>query len=451
MRNENEIQVIYAAIRAAGGTPYMVGGSVRDMVVGTTPKDVDTEVFGIAYAPLVEALSRFGSVNAVGVSFGVIKLRTPAGNEYDFSLPRRDSKTGQGHRGFMVEVDHTMTITEAAKRRDFTINAISIDGDGNVVDPYGGLDDLRTRTLRHTSAQFGEDPLRVLRGMQFAGRMDLTVTNETAAICRELRSEYHTLAKERIWGEWEKWAAKSVVPSQGLEFLNATGWVWEYPELAALRGVPQEPEWHKEGSVWEHEKMVCDAAAAIAIRENLNPAKRATLVFGALCHDFGKPATTVTNEKGRIVSPGHDMAGVEPTITFMTSIGAPAAMIAEVAELTQYHMRHIGFEGGKAARRLANQMTATSAQMLGWIMEADHSGRPWTGEFTMPEDGVAFIASMTEAKEAIQPILMGRHLIDMGVKPGPAMGHILRMVQTAQVEGIVTDFQQAQAYARTLI
>ena len=174
-------------------------------------------------------------------------------------------------------------------------------------------------------------------------------------------------------------------------------------------------------------------------------------MFGALCHDFGKPATTVTNEKGRIVSPGHDREGVQPTITFMTSIGAPAAMIAEVAELTQYHMRHIGFEGGKAARRLANQMTATSAQMLGWIMEADHSGRPWTGEFVMPEDGVAFIASMTEAKEAIQPILMGRHLIDMGVKPGPAMGHILRMVQTAQVEGMVTDFQQAQAYARTLI
>lgn len=455
MRNEKEISAIYSAIRQAGGNPYMVGGSVRDMVVGTQPKDVDTEVFGIAYAPLVEVLSHFGSVNAVGVSFGVIKLRTPSGNEYDFSLPRRDSKTGKGHKGFMVEVDHSMTIADAAKRRDYTINAISIDVDGNVVDPYNGLDDLRTRTLRHTSEQFGEDPLRVLRGMQFAGRMDLTVTDETAAICRDLRTEYDTLAQERIWGEWEKWAAKSVVPSQGLEFLNATSWVYQYPELAALIGVPQEPEWHPEGSVWIHTKMVCDAAAAIAIREGLNATQRATLVFGALCHDLGKPATTVVNDSGRIVSPGHDREGVQPTITFMTSIGAPAAMIAEIAELTQYHMRHIGFEGGKAARRLANQMTATTPQMLGWIMEADYNGRPWTGEFTMPEDGFDFIASMTkamtEAKEAIQPILMGRHLIEMGVKPGPKMGHILRLVQAAQVEGIVTDFEQAQAYARTLI
>lgn len=447
-----EVTAIYSAIRQVGGTPYMVGGSVRDMVVGNQPKDIDTEVFGISAGVLVDVLARFGSVNAVGVSFGVIKLRTSTGSEYDFSLPRRDSKTGQGHKGFMVQVDHTMTIAEAARRRDFTINAISIDGDGNVVDPYNGMADLHNRVLRHTSDQFGEDPLRVLRGMQFAARMDLTVTAETAAICRDLRAEYHTLAKERIWGEWEKWASKGIVPSQGMEFLNATGWVHEYPELAALIGVEQEPEWHPEGSVWTHTKMVCDAAAAIAVREGLDATRRATLVFGALCHDMGKPATTVRNqENGRITSAGHAEAGVEPAIYFMTSIGAPAAMIAEVAELTQYHMRHIGFEGGKAARRLANQMTATTPQMLGWIMEADHSGRPWTGEFMMPQDGIDFIAGMTKAKEAIQPILMGRHLIEMGVKPGPQMGHILRMVQAAQVEGTVTDFEQAQAYARSIM
>ncbi|MBK8188944.1 MAG: HD domain-containing protein [Vampirovibrionales bacterium] len=443
-------ETIREEIESAGGRAYMVGGSVRDMLCGHIYKDIDTEVYGMSADALVGVLGRFGEVNTVGASFGVIKLRA-GGEEFDFSLPRRDSRVGVGHRGFMVEVDHTMTVSEAARRRDFTINAISVDRAGCIIDPYGGVDDLRARRLRHTSEAFAEDPLRVLRGFQFAGRMRLTVTRPTAALCRSLIREYPTLARERVWGEWEKWASKSETPSLGLEFLVSTGWVALYPEIAAMLRVPQDQEWHPEGSVYLHTKHVVDAAMAIARREGLSAERRATLVFAALCHDMGKPATTQRSEtSGRWVAPGHAEAGVEPARRFMESIGAPRAMIEEVAELVAFHMRHIGFTGGRAARRLAATMKATTPYMLGLIMEADHSGRPWTGEFIMPADGAAFVAEMDAAMTAVQPILMGRHLIAVGMRPGPAMGRVLRMVHEAQVEGEVASFDQALAMAMRL-
>jgi tRNA nucleotidyltransferase (CCA-adding enzyme) len=441
---------VYDAIRGqieeAGGRAYIVGGSVRDMLCGHTPKDIDTEVYGVSAGTLVDVLARFGEVNTVGASFGVIKLRA-GGDEFDFSLPRRDSRTGAGHRGFMVEVDHTMTIEEAARRRDYTINAISVDRDGHVIDPYGGVEDLRARRLRHTSAAFAEDALRVLRGFQFAGRMRLTVTRETAALCRSLISEYPTLARERVWGEWEKWASKSETPSMGMEFLVSSGWVRLYPEIAAMLRVPQDPTWHPEGSVYLHTKHVVDAAMAIAQRDGLSADRRVTLVLAALCHDMGKPATTQRNEGGRWVAPGHAEAGVEPARRFLESIGAQRAMIEEIAELVAFHMRHIGFSGGRAARRLAASMKATTPYMLGLVMEADHSGRPWAGEFLMPADGAAFIAEMEAAVSAVQPILMGRHLIAIGMRPGPAMGKVLRMVHDAQVEGEVSSLDDALAMA----
>lgn len=442
---------IVTEIERIGGRAYMVGGSVRDRIVGHDPKDIDTEVYGVSAGALVGVLERFGTVSAVGVAFGVLKLRAGE-HEFDFSTPRRDNRTGAGHRGFMVEVDHTMTVEEASRRRDFTINAISVDREGKIVDPYGGVADLKARRLRHTSAAFAEDVLRVLRGFQFAGRMELTVTRETARLCRSLTPEYGTLARERIWEEWRKWAAKSVRPSAGLEFLVSSGWVRLYPEIAGIIGVPQDREWHPEGSVYLHTKHVCDAAAAIADREGMDADRRAVLVLAALCHDFGKAVCTVRHEEsGRWVSPGHAEAGVPLAVSFLESIGAPRSVIDEVAELVAYHMRHIGFTGGRAARRLAASMKATTPRMLGLIMEADYSGRPWVGEFVTPEDAVAFVAAMEEAQSAIAPLLMGRHLIDIGVKPGPVMGRILRAVSAAQIDGEVASFDDALALAHHLI
>lgn len=438
------------AIIEAGGTPYITGGAARDFVAGVPYADIDTEVHGMDYDAVLAVLRRFGRADIVGRSYGVIKLYV-GGESFDFTLPRRERKIAAGHAGFAVDVDAGMTLAEAMARRDFTVNAIYIAADGSIVDLFGGVDDLAARRLRHTSERFAEDPLRVLRGMQFAGRFGMSVARDTARLCRSLRNEYAALSIERVWGEWEKWASKSVRPSAGLEFLVSTGWVYLYPEIAALMGVRQDPEWHPEGSAYIHTKNVVDAAMAIARREALSDTERITLMLAALCHDFGKPATTVVGERsGRWVAPGHAEAGAEPARRFLESIGAPARIILAVVELVTYHMRHIGFAGGRAARRLAADMKATTPRMLGLLMEADASGRPWTGEFIVPAEAVAFIAEMETAVEAVQPILMGRHLKDH-MRPGPDMGNVLRAVHAAQIEGAVQDFASAMALAMSLI
>jgi len=239
---------ILQAIVAAGGDPIKVGGCIRDELLGLESKDVDVEVFGLSAEALCIVLRRFGKVSIVGESFGVIKLTTED-EDFDFSLPRRDNKTGRGHRGFQVEVDHTMTPAEAALRRDFTINAIGKRLDGQLVDPYGGKQDLLNGVLRAISEHFSEDPLRVLRGFQFASRFKLIADARTLDMCQKLICEADTLAIERIWGEWEKWALKGVLPSLGLRFLVESGWIRLYPELLNLIDVPQDPEWHPEG--WE--------------------------------------------------------------------------------------------------------------------------------------------------------------------------------------------------------
>lgn len=238
---------IITDIEAEGGTCYQVGGCVRDRLLGVAPKDIDVEVYAMKSDALISVLARYGKVSTVGAAFGVIKVRVGE-TEFDFSMPRRDSKSGAGHKGFIVETDSRMTLPEAAARRDFTINAISQDTQGNIHDPYNGAADLEQRILRHVSPAFAEDPLRVLRGMQFAARFDMSVAQETAALCRSLLPAYGTLSIERVWTEWQKWATKGRVPSRGLSFLYRTGWINLYPELAALIGLPQEPEWHPEGT-----------------------------------------------------------------------------------------------------------------------------------------------------------------------------------------------------------
>jgi hypothetical protein len=239
--------LIACAARKAG--PRLVGGGVRDWLLGIASKDFDVEVGDMTLEELHRALLPFGSTDVVGRSFGVIKLRHN-GLEYDFSLPRRESKTGAGHRGFAVEPDPSLSDHAAAARRDFTINAIAYDPfSGAVIDPYNGQADLSARILRHTSAAFVEDPLRVLRAMQLAARFDLSLAPETAQLCQSISAAFTELPVERIWAEWEKWAVKSIKPSRGITVLEATGWLNHFPEIAALRGCTQEPEWHPEGDV----------------------------------------------------------------------------------------------------------------------------------------------------------------------------------------------------------
>lgn len=440
------------------GRPRLVGGGVRDALLGLTPKDFDMEVAGVDFETLHRALAPFGATDVVGRSFGVIKVRSASGGaEYDFSLPRRESKTGAGHRGFSVAPDPTLSDAEAAARRDFTINAIAQDPfTGELIDPHSGVRDLKAGLLRHTSEAFVEDPLRVLRAFQLAGRFGFTLAPETAALCRRIADTYGELPVERVWGEWEKWAAKSTKPSRGLTVLEETDWLKHFPEIAALRDTPQDPEWHPEGDVFNHTRHCLDAL--VTFEDWKTSEHRSLLTFAVLAHDFGKPATTEMLEKdGRLRwrSPAHPSVGGPLAKNFLRRIGAPLAFDTPVCALVENHHAHdrgnLPFTD-RAIRRLALRLVPATIHQLALVMCADARGRPPVP----PEETLARIDDLVAMADALQfkntpprPILLGRHLISLGYKPAPAFKPLLDAAFEAQLDGVFSDEAGAMTWLRS--
>ncbi len=445
------------ALRAAGGRPRLVGGCVRDWVLGLEPKDFDVEVFGMDFATMGRALAPFGPTDLIGRSFGVLKVRLE-GVEYDFSLPRRESKTGAGHRGFAVAPDPALSEADAAARRDFTINAIAYDPfTERVIDPHGGKADVEKKILRHTSAAFREDPLRVLRGMQLAARFELTMAPETIRECHLIGDTFAELPVERVWAEWDKWAVKSARPSLGLAVLEQTGWLAHFPEIAALDGLPQDPEWHPEGDVFTHTCLCLDALARQAGWRDTDAATRRTLSFAVLAHDFGKATTTAHAERRgelRWISPGHEAAGGPIAEAFLRRIGAPHDLLERVPPLVMNHLAHHHGQTDfhdNAVRRLARRLAPATLDQLITVMLADHHGRP-------PLESADTMARLAQLREAAQrlalqdsapkPLLLGRHLQAAGLKPGPQFRPILDAAFEAQLEGAFSDETGAAAWLR---
>lgn len=432
------------------GEPRLVGGGVRDWLLGLAPKDFDLEVRGVDFEALHRALAPFGSTDVVGRSFGVIKVRSRAtGAEYDFSLPRRESKTGAGHRGFAVVPDPGLSDAEAAARRDFTVNAIAVDPfTGALVDPHGGQRDLAARVLRHTSAAFIEDPLRVLRAFQLAARFNFALAPETAALCRSISNTFAELPVERVWGEWAKWAEKATVPSRGLAVLEQTGWLEHFPEVRALRGTPQEPEWHPEGDVFTHTQHCTDALVALKEWDESDATRRRLLMFAVLAHDFGKPGTTSYAEKRgamRWISPGHESAGGPLAKSFLRRIGAPLDYDLPVCALVAHHLAHhhgAAVFTDSAVRRLARKLAPANIDDLSLVMRADANGRP---PLKSPEiharidELVAKAHAMAIADNAPKPIVQGRHLLALGLQPSPEFKPIIDAAFEAQLDGAFGD------------
>ena len=437
-----------SALRSAGGRPRLVGGCVRDWLLGLEPKDFDIEVFGLDYETMGRVLAPFGPTDLVGRSFGVLKVRLD-GMEYDFSLPRRESKTGAGHRGFAVAPDPALTEAEAAARRDFTINAIAYDPlENRIIDLHEGATDLKNKILRHTSPAFAEDPLRVLRGFQLAARFELTLAPETAALGRAISDSYSELPVERVWGEWDKWATKAVKPSLGLVVLKQTGWLRHFPEIAALDGVPQEPEWHPEGDVLTHTNHCLDALVGLASWRDGVPATRRRLSFSVLAHDFGKATTTKQAERrGRLrwVSPEHEAAGGPLAGSFLQRLGAPLELIDHVRPLVMNHLLHHDQQPAfrdTTVRRLARKITPATLDELLAVMESDHLGRPPL----VPRETVQRINQLRTAAHRLalehsapKPIVLGRHLIALGYQPGPQFKLALDAAFESQLDGAFAD------------
>ena len=437
----------------------LVGGCVRDELMGIDPKDWDVEIYGIEPQTLREILNSFGEVNAVGEAFTVYKI----GQDLDVSMPRRERKIGRGHKGFVVEGDPKMSFEEAARRRDFTINAILQDAlTGEIIDPFSGREDITNRIIRYVSGEtFAEDSLRVLRAAQFAARFEFDITAETVELCRQI--DVTDLPKERIWGEFEKILLKADKPSIGIKWLYDLGVVRQiFPELEALVGVPQEPEWHPEGNVDVHTLLVVDQARKLI--DDLPYEKRVTVMLGALCHDLGKPATTEFFD-GRWRSHAHDVAGVEPTLSFLDKLNVYTIngydARDQIVELVRYHLKPGEFYkqrenlGDGAFRRLARKV---EPDLLYRVARADTLGRnaPWLPPETyfdaVPQEWfIEKVRELAVESEAPQPILMGRHLIELGLKPSPKFKQILDAVYELQLDGKITNLEGAIAEAKKII
>jgi len=454
------------AIRRAGGRALLVGGWVRDQLRGEKSVDYDIEVYNLEPARLRSLLEARGMVNAVGESFTVYKIKLNRAVDsrieippVDVSLPRRESKTGRGHRAFEVTGDPQMSVEEAARRRDFTINAIMYDPlVGEFIDPFGGMKDIERRIIRAVDTQtFVEDSLRVLRAMQFASRFEYEIDEATVGLCRGI--DLSDLPSERIWAEVEKWLLQSRRPSIGWWAARTLGIVEKlWPECQSLIDCQQEPEWHPEGDVWIHSGMVLDEARKLI--DDLPYAKKVTVMLGALCHDFGKPPTTQF-EDGRIRSKGHEEAGVRPTEEFLDRLNIYTLdgydVRHQVKALVQYHLSPGHFykvhERGEtvsdgAFRRLAQKV---EPDLLYRVARADCLGR--AGDFK-PDAMEWFIARARElavVEKPPEPILKGRHVLALGLQPGPRVGQVTKAVYELQLDGAVTNLDEAIAAAREVV
>ncbi len=436
---------IIELLESGGATNvFIVGGFVRDFLLGIESKDVDIEVYGLSYRAIERILSPHFHVGLVGQSFGVIKVD----NMIDVALPRRESKVGLGHKGFDVETSPNLAPEEAFSRRDFTINAIGLRRDGSFYDPFDGIGDLERKALRATGPAFKDDPLRVLRGMQFASRFGFTMDAETIALCREVFSEFDTLSAERIFEEWRKWARKSVRPELGLDVLQATGWLAGFPELNALVGCQQNPAWHPEGDVWAHTRNVCIEAAAL-LRE-LDPAptddERESVMFAALCHDFGKPLTTKLDASGALRSFGHAEAGAPLAVNFLERMKAPKKLQETVSKLVEFHMATQNFPDGvsdRAVRRLAAKLAPANIVLWATLCKADALGCGKVVRKLNRNEEIRFRSEpwleaarrLAVVNSAPQPLVQGRELIALGYRPSPFFGAILKEAFEAQLEG----------------
>lgn len=458
------IKKLALKVRDAGGRVYLVGGSVRDKFLGIVSKDYDIEVFSLPAEKLHQLLLDFTveqnqKLSTVGESFRVYKI----GQSLDVSLPRRERKVGRGHRAFVIEGDPQMTFSEAARRRDFTINAIMEDPlTSDVIDPFDGRSDLERKLLRAVSVEtFAEDSLRVLRAAQFAARFEFEIEAETVKLCRLI--DLTDLPRERIWGEMEKLLLRARRPSIGLKWLYELGVVEQlFPEMKALVGVPQEYDWHPEGPVDVHTMLTVDRARELI--DDLPYPKQVTVMLSALCHDFGKPATTSFIE-GRWRSRGHEEAGVAPTESFLERLNIFTLdgydVRAQVVALVRDHLKPGDLYqrrseiGDGAFRRLARKV---ELDLLCRVSRADNLGRnaEWVPKerwFTAEAQDWFIERARELAVESRPPapLLLGRHLLDMGLKPSPLVGEITRAVYEMQLDGRVRDVEEAKAAAQKLL
>lgn len=445
MKLPKQLIQICEALQSAGGQSFLVGGAVRDFIMDPSiePKDFDVEIFGMDYDEITEVVKKFGKVDLVGKHFGVLKMK-----DYDFSIPRRDIKTGKGHCGFEIQRVHT--VEKASQRRDLTINAIYYDIlNDKFEDPQYGISDIKYGILKSVnSLSFIEDPLRTLRVMQFVGRFGFKVDIVTEELVKMSLEQLRELPKERVFDELKKLLLKSDKPSIGFNWAKKVGIVKTlWPTLDILSTCDQSPKWHAEGDVWIHTLLVLDESAKI--RDTVDD----PLVFMLSCllHDVGKTETTkVIN--GKITSRGHEEAGVPIAERFLRGLTTSQTLIDKVLPMVEHHLKPVLFHkdgaSNKAIRKLALKC---DIPFLCKVSIVDKLGR------VSKEQSLDFVEWILDKFDnlvvshptGIDPILKGRHLIQRGMVPSKQFGDILDQAFEAQLDDVFSNIEEAKEWLST--
>jgi len=450
------IETISSELLVLNAKAIVVGGSVRDHFLKLPIKDYDVEVYGLSTLEELETiLSNHGSVNLVGKSFGVLKF-VYEGEEYDFSFPRTEKKVAVGHRGFDINCNGELTFKEASLRRDFTVNAMGYDIEEKAfIDPYGAKDDMKKRCLRHINDEtFIEDPLRVYRAVQFCARFDYVLAKETFRLCKKMVEQgmLEELAKERIYIEFKKLLLKSPKPSVGFELMRELGILKYYPELEALIDIPQSPKWHPEGDVWVHTLMCVDKMVTLKTGDEKHDLK---MMFAILCHDLGKAThTQITPEK--ISAIGHELAGLEPTESFLYRLTDEHDFIKSILPLVEHHLAPSIYYRGKAKNSTIRRLsTKVNIEELVTVARADFLGRTTEESLSgIYNAGDWLLAKAEELDVYNKPplsLIQGRDLIALGLEPSVEFKKILNTVYLLQLEGKISTVEEALEYAKVLI
>ncbi|MCB4747358.1 MAG: hypothetical protein LGB54_02005 [Sulfurovum sp.] len=494
------LKVIAKDLQTQGARTLLVGGAVRDMIMEREVKDYDIEVYGLnTLNSLENFLHAYGNVSQVGKCFGVVKLYIDK-KEYDFSFPRTERKIGNGHRGFCVEVDGFLDFSTAAKRRDFTMNALGYDIlTGKILDPFGGLQDIQHKVLRHIDdATFMDDPLRVYRAIQFAARFEFRIAEETSILCQKMveNKQLDELPKERIYEEWKKLLLKASKPSIGFELMRIWGITIRYfPELHALIGYPR---WYLEKDRWAHTMISIDIMVSILKKQRQKNKKQASnhkfwlkLLFAVLCHDFGKPFITI-NPKYEDIFSGKNIQkhksilaevqtgtldvsiytfsyktiDLEAVRSFLYRLTNEHTFIESILPLVAYHLKPSEFyiQNIKAGDicRLATKVSieelvlVATADYLGGEDKKDISTEAQTNQniaHNYPAGNwLLMVAENLQVKnKPLKPLLQGRDLIALGMTPSVRFKEILDTVYILQMEGELYNKKIALDYAKSLI
>ncbi|MGM0507576.1 MAG: CCA tRNA nucleotidyltransferase [Fusobacteriota bacterium] len=429
IKKNRKLISILKDIKKDGGIGYIVGGYVRDKILGRKSKDIDIEVFNIKGNKLHKILDKYGYSKKVGKSYNIYLFKG-----IEFSLPQK-------RKGEKLISSPYMDEKEACRRRDLTINSMMYDPiDDKLVDFFGGKNDIKKKRISYVSRDtFIQDPLRIFRVAQFKARLNFKVTKKTEKVCIEILDKIDKIAKERIFLEIEKILLKAKNPSLAFYWMKRIGLLKKYfPELDNLENIEQGKRYHPEGNVFIHTMMTLDV---LPIKD-----RTIEIMLALLYHDIGKGEVENKKEGNRIHFYGHALKGANIVRQYLKKITNNKDLIKKVEKLIKFHdypLNMIESVSKKAVRKLASKVDMEDILK---VHKADMLGK---GGDTKTISHIKEIKKIyNEIKDEVEPIIKGKDLIKYGLKPGPHFGKILDELYEAQLEEKFLTYEDGIKYLR---